>query len=834
MTTPYDPYASATSALPRATQNQIPGQNVGINNTTINTSELNVSSAGGGVLLGYSGSPGAGNLYFSCAPGAGEDNFGNTYPSGITAISGQMQGTTLVGVSMDSTSTLTGTNIANPNVLNPALSGGTAVSLVHTMTGSAGSVLGYTTGVSTSPTFSTGGTYLWTCPTGVNTIRVQCWGASAGGGGGSSSQGGEGGGGGEYAEEPSYTVTPGQVYTIVVGGGGSGGATGFSGSNGGTTSFSGHGSLTVTANGGQAGKNYIGGAGGTGSNNTIHFDGGTGADGSGNAGGNGGGSSAGPTSGGNGGIQSTGTTGGAGGTAVPSGGAGGAGGNSASNGVNGSAPGGAGGGAGSNTGAGGGSGQNTYQPSNGTYSYYGSDAASYPQNGLRNHDGVMYQGDWQYPAAGYEGHQYSYMTLPYSTIQSDLKGKTVTSVSIRLKCLHSYYSSGGNVNMRYSSITSFGNTGNSTSGGPTDVKNFAIGEGATLTENVGLGGGIGVALQNGNASSILFGPTNGGLGQGLNYYGYWDSGANGGVIPEIIVNYTNPGGSSSTAGNGANGQVILTYGTGSTPVFALSVSATQATDSFGNTYSSGFSGPAFVTPGGGSTAATLNNQGVTVFSAGSTAASLTSSGLGLTPTGTTPGTNTTNANTAGTLTNTNNAGFTGQMPSNQTDTTPFTITSTSPVQACNEYSIPSGDPQVGTIYRLTVQGDIKWPAAAPNLINFALIAGGSTQATIVLNGSFVAGSSFVEWMLRGWIVVKSTGTSGSVATTLEGSASIYGGTPFGVALSTANTMGICAANYPVAFNTSTNQLMYIVAGLQSGATSGTIRTFYSSLERMGP
>src|SRR5215469_13329441 len=48
------------------------------------------------------------------------------------------------------------------------------------------------------------GNYSWTCPAGVTSISVQCWGAGAGGGGGSPSMGGEGGGGGEYAAEAAY------------------------------------------------------------------------------------------------------------------------------------------------------------------------------------------------------------------------------------------------------------------------------------------------------------------------------------------------------------------------------------------------------------------------------------------------------------------------------------------------------------------------------------------------------------------------------------------------------------------------------------------------------
>lgn len=68
-------------------------------------------------------------------------------------------------------------------------------------------------------TFSTPGSYSWTCPVNVSEITVQCWG---GGGNGTNAYnwgGGIGGGGGAYASKKVY-VTPGTVYFIQVGGNG--------------------------------------------------------------------------------------------------------------------------------------------------------------------------------------------------------------------------------------------------------------------------------------------------------------------------------------------------------------------------------------------------------------------------------------------------------------------------------------------------------------------------------------------------------------------------------------------------------------------------------------
>ena len=174
----------------------------------------------------------------------------------------------------------------------------------------------------TTDVFSTPGTYNWTVPPCVTSITLDVW---AGGGGGgavwsqftSASSGptsyelcttAGGGGGGGYVRR-TYTVTPGQVYTIVVGAGGNGGTVNSSGlnranngSSGGNSTFSGSATTipgTLTAFGGSGGgaanfsesclggcsganhkgSNGTGGSGGSGSNGTTTFTGGLGATG---------------------------------------------------------------------------------------------------------------------------------------------------------------------------------------------------------------------------------------------------------------------------------------------------------------------------------------------------------------------------------------------------------------------------------------------------------------------------------------------------------------------------------------------------------------------------
>jgi hypothetical protein len=152
-------------------------------------------------------------------------------------------------------------------------------------------------GTPTTVTATGAGTY--TVPNGTVYLKVE----AIGGGGAGASQTvagvGGGGGGAEYAAENNFAATPATVIPYAVGAGDTAGA---GASTGRTTSFgpAPGGTLTVIANGGQsAAQNSItGGAGGTGSSNSVHFDGGAGRTASGSVGG-GGGSSGGNSSPGN-------------------------------------------------------------------------------------------------------------------------------------------------------------------------------------------------------------------------------------------------------------------------------------------------------------------------------------------------------------------------------------------------------------------------------------------------------------------------------------------------------------------------------------------------------
>jgi hypothetical protein len=271
------------------------------------------------------------------------------------------------------------------NVTNWAAAGAAAVSSAADAGGGSTYVMKILFGTgAVVKTYSTAGSFTWTCPPGVTSIQVQCWGAG-GGGGASASFWCDGGGGGAYSKSTAITVVPGTIYTIQVG---SGGAKDFSG---GDSYFINK--TTILAKGGQAGASgaasgtkSLGGAAASGVGDTKYSGGRGGYSTLAGEGGAGGGSSAGTASNGNNGSPDNGgNQGGNGGGAPTGGGAGGKGGDTGNHGINGSTPGGGGGGAGLNWSISGGSGAAgkvilSYTGANDTDSIYNSNVGAVVAN----------------------------------------------------------------------------------------------------------------------------------------------------------------------------------------------------------------------------------------------------------------------------------------------------------------------------------------------------------------------------------------------------------------------------------------------------------------------
>jgi hypothetical protein len=109
----------------------------------------------------------------------------------------------------------------------------------------------------TTETLTTGTS--WTCPTGVVTVIVECWGAGgAGGGNTTNTDGGGGGGGGAYSRLNAFPVVQNASYSYAIGQGGTP-VSGGTGNPGGDTTWN---STSCVAKGGTGGASPSGGAGG--------------------------------------------------------------------------------------------------------------------------------------------------------------------------------------------------------------------------------------------------------------------------------------------------------------------------------------------------------------------------------------------------------------------------------------------------------------------------------------------------------------------------------------------------------------------------------------------
>lgn len=533
---------------------------------TITGGTLVVDGPTGGIFI-YSGTPAAGNLIGTWTGAAGTDSFGNTYPAGLSVQQG-----TITGIDIDSTtitnSTFQGDIANNTTLSNPNISGG-AISETNIEFDTTGGQLLVYTSTTTTVTQTANGTYSFTAPAGVTQVKAEVWGAGAGGDGGNTSEGGNGGGGGEYAAENNYAVTPGNAYQYAVGNGGSGGVTsGGHGNDGGSSYFD---SGNVQANGGLGG-----GAGGSGSGNSIHHNGGSGGAASGNSGAASGGNSANATAAGNNGSASVGSSGAAQPAAQTGSGRGGAGGANAGNGSAGGAPGAGGGGAGEGSGTA--TLTKSYTP---TWigSYLGPDATS-GANSLRS-TSTMYHGGETASGGAANGNQRSVFAFNRTQIASDFSGYTVTSCSIRLTNQHSWFNSGMTVIFDEYAGLPGSVPGTYPAGDYSDSPGQStIAEGATKT--FGLAASVGQRFVTGSSNGLGIGePTAGSFPYNLNYYGFFSS--------SIVFTITGTkGAGSTTAGAGADGQVKITYTSGSTLVAAIS--PVSGTDASSNAFGAEFSG----------------------------------------------------------------------------------------------------------------------------------------------------------------------------------------------------------------------------------------------------
>lgn len=714
----------------------------------------------GGIFV-YSGPPVLGNLIGSWTGQSGTDTYGNVYPAGLSVTQGD-----ITGMDIDSTtitnSVLQGGSSVGTAIQTPAITGGTATEVTVVFDTNGGQLLVYTSTL-TTVTQNVAGTYSFTCPATVTAAKIETWGGSAGGNGGTISAGGSAGGAGEYAQEPNYTLLPGNVYPYQVGAGGAGNSTGGGNGADGTASF-------FNGSGVIANPGLGNGTGGTGSTNSVHHNGGNGGAASGNAGGASGGNSGNATAPGNNGSASTGTSGAASPAGQSGSGNGGAGGNSGANGSNGGPPGGGGGGAGK------GSTTNTLTK---TYtpvwigSYYGPDSTNGSPNGLRS-TSTMFQGGETASGGSANGNQRSVFAINRAQIAADFAGYTVTACYLTMTNQHSWYGSGMTVEIdEYAGLPG---TVPSTfpAGNYADTPSAqTVAEGAT--KNFALAASVGQRFVSGTSNGLGIGylvPANNPYN--LNYYGYFSS------TISFTITATISGGGNEQAGNGSDGQVKITYTSGST--LLAGISPVPGTDQFGNAF-----GP-----------------GVTLYKQPSTPAPVANGSLLY-------------ANAAGTIAAQTPAGVAGTLDITQADTSVLSVTGTAVTQITGSYSLPANDAQVGTTYRFKTKAILTWEA------NSLLVQWYGQQMHLPF-GLFAAADTVhcdIEWNLQ----VTNNGSSGTFTLSGRIDASNTAFSKQGVGTLVFITG---SQNWTVA------QTVFMSASW-GGAAAGQNATFYgSTFERIGP
>ena len=169
-----------------------------------------------------------------------------------------------------------------------------------------------------------------------------------------------------------------------------------------------------------------------------------------------------------------------------------------------------------------------------TYSANGS--ASFQDDGTNRagfDSGHCFQGYY----SSTNGNQYSMITFPYATIQSDLSGATVTKTELYLNNLHWYNNSGGTAVIGTHNQTSV--SGNHAYSQVTDNINqfsWSLGQAKWVTLN----NSIGNAFKNNTAKGIALGKgqTAGGtLSNSHTYYGYFAGNGQSGE-PQLRITYT--------------------------------------------------------------------------------------------------------------------------------------------------------------------------------------------------------------------------------------------------------------------------------------------------------
>lgn len=178
-------------------------------------------------------------------------------------------------------------------------------------------------------------------------------------------------------------------------------------------------------------------------------------------------------------------------------------------------------------------------------------------------------------------------------------------------------------------------------------------------------------------------------------------------------------------------------------------------------------------------------------------------------------------------------GVVGEPCISATDTTRFTVSSTSYGAVTKGWSIPANDATVGTLYRLTTWGDAT-AGTANSTMTVSTMAFGLTAATYAIAGGWFSTTKTFEWVNTALIQCTSVGTSGQIQVWQSGAMSIFGASLNPTLGGNTNQQGSGAfvgGQSPTAVDTTISQT--ITLKVAWSLTGQQTRGFGSMLERLG-
>lgn len=168
------------------------------------------------------------------------------------------------------------------------------------------------------------------------------------------------------------------------------------------------------------------------------------------------------------------------------------------------------------------------------------------------------------------------------------------------------------------------------------------------------------------------------------------------------------------------------------------------------------------------------------------------------------------------------------------------FTSTSATNLSAAYTIPGGDANTDTIYRLTVWGDFQIPAATPQTFTWDYAFMNTSWCAMTLGGAYQGGSmvsAAMEWTLVCHFCIASAGSSGTASAFAYGSIAQFGSN-LGNANAPgpqSNSLALAAGTGDTTIDTTTAHSVAMRGKFGATVTSPQrCRYFGSILERLGP